>query len=60
MSNLINLSKCGPGPQGKVGLTLAKELQLLIGRIVKTLEADKQLPETVALKAAETVKNPFA
>ena len=44
----------------KAGLTLAKELQSIIGRIVNTLEAEKQLPETVALKAAETVKNPFA
>ncbi|UUZ62645.1 hypothetical protein LP417_22250 [Polaromonas sp. P1-6] len=44
----------------KAGLMLAKELQSIIGRIVDTLEAEKQLPETVALKAAETVKNPFA
>lgn len=46
--------------KGKAGLMLAKELQSVIGRIVNTLEAEKQLPETVALKAAETVKNPFA
>jgi hypothetical protein len=44
----------------KAGLALAKELQSLIGEIVKTLETDKQLPETVALKPAEVVKNPFA
>jgi len=44
----------------KAGLTLAKDLQALIGRIVQVLEADKQLPETVSLKATETVKNPFA
>ena len=44
----------------KAGLKLAKELQSLIGRIVKALEAEKQLPETVELKATETVKNPFA
>jgi len=44
----------------KAGLTLAKELQSLIGGIVKALEAEKQLPETVELKATETVKNPFA
>ena len=44
----------------KVGLTLAKELQSLIGRIVNALDAEKQLPETVDLKATETVKNPFA
>ena len=42
------------------GLALAKELQSLVGRIVKSLEAEKQLPETVELKATETVKNPFA
>ena len=44
----------------KAGLTLAKELQSLIGRVVKALDAEKQLPETVELKAVETVKNPFA
>jgi hypothetical protein len=44
----------------QAGLMLAKELQALIGRVVKALEAEKQLPETVALKASETVKNPFA
>ena len=44
----------------KAGLMLAKELQSLIGRIVNALEAEKQLPETVELKATETVKNPFA
>jgi hypothetical protein len=44
----------------KAGLALAKELQLLVGDIVKALEADKQLPVTVELKATETVKNPFA
>ena len=44
----------------KAGLVLAKELQSLIGRVVKVLEADKQLPETMELIAVETVKNPFA
>lgn len=44
----------------KTGLALAKELQSLIGRVVKALEAEKTLPETVELKAALTVKNPFA
>lgn len=44
----------------KAGLTLAKELQALIGGVVEALEAEKQLPETVELKAVETVKNPFA
>ena len=44
----------------KAGLALAKELQSLIGRVVKALEVEKQLPDTVELKAAKTVKNPFA
>jgi hypothetical protein len=44
----------------KAGLMLAKELQALIELVVIALEAEKQLPETVELKAAETVKNPFA
>ena len=44
----------------KAGLTLAKELQSLIGRIVHALDAQKQLPETVEQKVTETVKNPFA
>lgn len=44
----------------KAGLALAKELKSLVGRVVKALEAEKRLPETVELKAPETVKNPFA
>jgi len=44
----------------KAGLALAKELQSLIGRVVKALEAERQLPATVELKVTETVKNPFA
>ncbi len=45
----------------QAGLTLAKELQSLIGCVVAALEeSEKQLPETVQLKAVETVKNPFA
>jgi hypothetical protein len=44
----------------KAGLVFSKELQSLIGRVVKVLEADKQLPETMELIAVETVKNPFA
>ena len=44
----------------KAGLALAKDLQSLVGDIVKALAADKQLPVTVELKATETVKNPFA
>ena len=44
----------------KPGLALVKELQALLSEVVKTLEANKQLPETVALKPAKVVKNPFA
>jgi hypothetical protein len=44
----------------QTGLALAQELQLLIGRVVKALEAEQQLPQTVELKPVETVKNPFA
>jgi hypothetical protein len=44
----------------KAGLVLARELQALVDDVVKALEADKQLPEVVKLKAAKTVKNPFA
>ena len=44
----------------QAGLALAKELQALLGAIVKTLEADKDLPETVELKPTTVVKNPFA
>ena len=44
----------------KLGLTLAKELQALLSEVVKTLEANEQLPETVELKPAKVVKNPFA
>ncbi len=44
----------------KAGLALARQLQALVNDVVKALEADKQLPEVVELKAARTVKNPFA
>ena len=44
----------------QAGLALAKELQALIGSVVKALEAEKQLPAAVELKAATTVKNPFS
>lgn len=44
----------------KAGLTLAKELQSLMGHVVKALEAEKQLPENVELKVANMVKNPFS
>ena len=44
----------------KAGLELAKELQSLIDSVVPALEVEKQLPDAVELKAAKTVKNPFA
>lgn len=44
----------------KAGLALARQLQGLVDDVVKALEADKQLPDAVELKAARTVKNPFA
>ena len=37
-----------------------RELQSLIGRVVEILEAEKQLPQIVELKASDTVKNPFS
>ena len=43
----------------KAGLALARELQSLIGHVVKALEAEKQLPETVELTPVVMVKNPF-
>ena len=44
----------------QTGLALAKELQALLGHLVKVLEADKALPEAVQVKPAQGVKNPFA
>jgi hypothetical protein len=44
----------------QAGLARAKELQALIGNVVKALVAEKQLPETVELKAIQTVKNSFS
>ena len=41
------------------GLALAKQLKTALDAIVKTLEADGQLPDAVQVKAAKTVKNPF-
>lgn len=43
----------------KAGLALALELQSLVGRVVRALRAEKQLPETVEIAPAEVVKNPF-
>ena len=44
----------------KAGLALAKELQAIVGGVVKALEDDKELPDAVKVKEARTVKNPFA
>ena len=44
----------------KAGLALAKELQALVDGVVKALEADKQLPDAVAVKEARSVRNRFA
>ena len=44
----------------KVGLALAKELQAIVGGVVKALEADKELPDAVEVKPARTIRNPFA
>lgn len=43
----------------KAGLALAQELQSLVGRVVRALKAEKQLPDTVEIIPAVTVKNPF-
>ena len=44
----------------KAGLAMARELQSLVERVVKALEAEKQLPQIVELKPSDTVKNPFS
>ena len=44
----------------QAGLTLARELQTIVDGVVKALEADKQLPDAVAVKEARSVRNPFA
>ena len=44
----------------QAGLTLARELQAIVDGVVKALEADKQLPDAVAVKEARSVRNPFA
>ena len=44
----------------KGGLALARELQAIVGGVVKALEADKELPDAVEVKQARTIRNPFA
>ncbi|MEO8012718.1 hypothetical protein [Polaromonas sp.] len=43
----------------QAGLALARELQALIGQVVQALQAEEKLPETVEVKPAQVVKNPF-
>ena len=43
----------------QAGLALAKELHTLLGQVVKALEAEEKLPQTVEVKPAQVVKNPF-
>jgi hypothetical protein len=43
----------------QAGLALARDLQALIGQVVQALEAEEKLPDTVELKPAQVVKNPF-
>lgn len=43
----------------KAGLALARELLALMDQVVKTLEAEKKLPDAVEILAAKVVKNPF-
>jgi len=43
----------------QAGLALARELQALVKQVVQVLGADEKLPETVEVKPARVVKNPF-
>ena len=43
----------------QAGLALAKELHTLLGQVVKALQAEEKLAETVEVKPAQIVKNPF-
>ena len=43
----------------QAGLALATELHTLLGQVVKALEAEEKLPQTVEVKPAQVVKNPF-
>lgn len=43
----------------QAGLALAKELHALLGQVVKALQAEEKLPQTVEVKPARVVKNPF-
>ena len=43
----------------QAGLALARELQALLKQVVQALEAEEKLPETVEIKPAQEIKNPF-
>ena len=43
----------------QAGLARARELQALITQVVQALEAEEKLPDTVKVKTAQVVKNPF-
>ena len=43
----------------QAGLALARELQTLLEQVVQALEAEEKLPDTVEIKPAKVVKNPF-
>jgi hypothetical protein len=43
----------------QAGLALARELQALVNQVVQALEGEEKLPETVGVKSARVVKNPF-
>jgi hypothetical protein len=43
----------------QAGLALARELQALLKQVVQALEAEEKLPETVEVKSARVVRNPF-
>ena len=43
----------------QTGLALATELHTLLGQIVKALQDEEKLAETVEVKPAQIVKNPF-
>ena len=43
----------------QAGLALARELQTLLKQVVQALEAEEKLPDTVEIKPAQVVKNPF-
>jgi hypothetical protein len=43
----------------QAGLALAKELHALLGQVVKALQAEEKLPQTIEVMPAQVVKNPF-